>query len=1083
MPRKEATRKFTPAEAVQNNAHGSEAESNSDLIVDQASSLKALAIVVDQAAAAARTVLAQTRVSVGREPAVAESDVRNTAAVFSDSDLRISQQISARGIDEQISRATLPGISLVGMEGKLSLTAASIVQSSISNFFSVREQLNIQAPNSAVPLIDHITVELDKARGTVDCFYARVAFSLPFDQVRVGNVKAIRIFRSTINDPEFARNKAPLSSNALGLLSTAKRSTRLKTNDSTSSIEQRMREAGMSNSLSMLNPVDAIRNIRVSIESEMTRVSPAPVSAARPKTDDRAEIDASSFIAPQAFIDLDRSVLNDLRSLRNIQVQNPTLRASFESDEISVGRKSIGKTNLLGDQQSKSFRDVASISRDLVVEKNNREDFRELAVMSPEKLSGKVIGDLIEYSFDDESISYGKAYRYYILTVDKNMSESIRSRIVEINVDGLRVPECPRRVNASVVQNSVSMAISVEDKLVEKFEIYRKEGDLGLTKSEVRTVSMLAGRSGATMERVSRFTLANNFIQVAESLVSSMGGSTYFDRQVIPGRKYVYRIYSVDIFGNKSECPRELEVFVPEPQLKPNELRKPSMTVEIDSKTNKTKVIFTANDKRVRSLFLERKDITIGQKSFTIPGAPTRTNWGSPSAGRTMTSFDGPKLSDKESNFQWNGHFTNEGDEITFVDLTSQIEHTYQYRIHGVDRLGNKTSHEISKPIFVVNRAFTNSPVSLSSSLVVDIITGQPKGVQLTWLNGDVDISAEDRMGSRSKLSDTSVRTLFQVERRRAGEDRWLEFPLTEEVSMFDPIQNGDEQPNFRPEYVRKNETYIYRVESIQSGGYISNFGTPLEVFAGLSVQTPSNFKLLPADTKVRPFYVMLNWDTTSDSGVVDRWEIERAEVNNFAATRLNLKNPDEFSGLKFRKFRTVFKESSRGRSVSSDDRIYKALPGLPLGSAISGRQIKLDLVSEKLNVRSAIQSGDHSFMDSSVQFGNTYVYRIRAISPAGEESAWALRGIRVSDDVFDRKLASIISEDEKIMLTSQLKPMVVKAEALSTSISLKSTSFSMLPSFARTSVGRSVSAHPDKHEATTQAVAPRRTNIDLRKK
>lgn len=1080
MAKVPATRKFIPLEAVKNNDNGSEKNNNSDLIVEQASSLKALAIVTDQAATSARANLQASRDSIAREPATAQADARSTPVAFSTSDLQLNQQIAVRQISDQISRTDLPGIPVGDVQQRLESTANGVLKESLKSSLTNRDQSSLKRANSCVPEVDHIAVEIDKNKGTVDCFFSRITFSLPLKEMEDGKVKAVRIFRAVNDEPQFMKNRPPLSLYAMELLSTARRSNRSKTHDASSRIEQRLNESGIDTALARMNPIDPIRNVRLSVESNFGKERIVS-TAVRPLTDDRAESLLNSFIVPDAFANLDQSVVKDLKTLRNIQIQNPSLKTAFKSESVVVGKNTVGAVDKIGDQQSKTFLETVSVSSNLVVGKNNGPQFREIAIMSPEKLSGRIVGDLVEYSVDDDSISYGKTYSYYLLTVDDNMVESARSRIVDVDVDGLRVPECPRRVNVSVT-NNVSMAMSVDDKLVEKFEVYRKEADPGLAKAEVRNVSMLVGPTGATLEKVARFRLSNSFIQLGESIVNSMGSSTFFDRQTIPGRKYVYRIYSVDIFGNKSECPREVEVFVPD-QARQNELRKPSLTVEVDAKTNKIRVMLSSDDERIKSLFLERRDLTIHQKSFTVPSVPTRLTSGHVVAGRTASRFDGPKLNDKEFVSQWNGHFANNGEEIEFIDNTTQSEHTYQYRIHGVDRFGNKSSFEVSRPIFVVNRAFIDAPVGLSSSLRVDSTTGQPISIELSWQNANVDVSAEDVMGSQTNRADTAVRTLYQVERRRIGEDRWLEFPLTEKTTFVDHIRTKSEAPNFRPEYAIQNEEYIYRVEAIQSGGFISNFSRPIEVFAGHPVQAPANFRIQPADTKIRPYYVVLSWDTPDDSGVVDRWEIERAEVNNFAASRLNLRSVNDFQSLEFKSFRTVFKESSRSKSVSFDDRLFKPIVGLPAGSSTSGKEIKLDIASERVQLRPALRVSDHSFMDSSVKFGNTYVYRIRAISPNGEESAWSLRAVRVADEIFDRKLSALLSDTEKNILVSELKPVVIKSEELTSKLELQNTTFALQPTFVKATAQKTITSKPTKHEISAGQGSKKKLNVDLRKR
>ena len=280
-------------------------------------------------------------------------------------------------------------------------------------------------------------------------------------------------------------------------------------------------------------------------------------------------------------------------------------------------------------------------------------------------------------------------------------------------------------------------------------------------------------------------------------------------------------------------------------------------------------------------------------------------------------------------------------------------------------------------------------------------------------------MSAGDQLGSQFSLADTSVRTLYQVQRRHEGEDRWLDFQLMSGTVFVDPIAQGSPAPAFRPAYVEMNQTYHYRVQAIQTGSFISNFTDPVSVFVGYDIAVPQNFTLRTPATTTRPFYVMLNWDVQGNSGVVDRWEIERSDMNNIAAAQLNTKNPDSFAKLQYSPFRTVYRESSRFSGKSTD--------------LIQGLNNAVILV------------GSNYYMDTTVDFGNTYFYRIRAISPEGRVSAWAYRGIKITSSAFEQKYQPMISElDKKNMIDSGQALVMAQSEKLGWS------SYSMIPGYAR---------------------------------
>jgi hypothetical protein len=265
-------------------------------------------------------------------------------------------------------------------------------------------------------------------------------------------------------------------------------------------------------------------------------------------------------------------------------------------------------------------------------------------------------------------------------------------------------------------------------------------------------------------------------------------------------------------------------------------------------------------------------------------------------------------------------------------------------------------------------------------------------------------------------------------------------------------IERAGQPPASRPPFVQLNQTYVYRVQAYQTGGFISNFSKPAQVFSGNSVLSPANFRLVAGDTKVRPFFVMLNWETDSFSGIVDRWEIQRVEMNNFAASHLDTQSGTGLTELEWHDFRTVYSESSRFRSITADDdsvpipQGMSSKPSHDLASLTSfQRSSETVSVSRPIALtrgRGTIVGANH-FMDLSITFGNTYFYRIRAVSPNGDVSGYSYRGIKITDETFENRLATSLSQGEIASLASQAIPLrLVESES-------NENSFSLVPSFS----------------------------------
>jgi len=63
------------------------------------------------------------------------------------------------------------------------------------------------------------------------------------------------------------------------------------------------------------------------------------------------------------------------------------------------------------------------------------------------------------------------------------------------------------------------------------------------------------------------------------------------------------------------------------------------------------------------------------------------------------------------------------------------------------------------------------------------------------------------------------------------------------------------------------------------------------------------------------------------------------------------------------------------------------------------------------------------------VEIGNTYFYRLRAVSVTGVVSEPIYRGILISNSTFERKLAGIITTDERTSLVQSGTPMTLVSE------------------------------------------------------
>ena len=980
--------------------------SNSEHIIKSAFGIKSLALAVEKFAEIARKkidVAQQALLSTTSDP---NPNARSTNGQYTDSDVKTVQDDAALQVANSFEAVADPNLRQMLVQH-----AQQSIVNSRYQVMPIREE-TVQVINRVVPELESITVDLDKDASVVDNFSATVLFNLP--ATSTGTTKAIRIFRAVMDKPVYTRPLSTLSSIGIERL-TAYRGR--KNQDNSSAAQIRFDEHGVPNAISNLNSINEFTGNRASSAGKSTLLVPPPFAGQGNNTNDGDN-------TPTGIKNLDASVSNDISvyshllndPLSGYQMQRP-------QQPISVG-SNINMSLQLGQAQSEQVRSFTSNST-VVVENGNQINFVELAFLTTDKLAGIRVGDRVEYRFRDTSVSYGKGYKYFVCTVDENMIQSQRSMIATVVVEGMRIPERPKTARAHIEQSLIALSMTVDDTLIEKFEVYRMESDINRTKEFVATT--LSDADGFSVRKYIRTIASNNYLLIGECANPMKGGTKFTDVFVKPGHFYTYRIYSVDIFGNKSESPAQIEAYIPDLEQQFIYMQTPSIMTECDAESKSMRITFACDDKNVEKLQLERRDLTIGQSAFTTPTTPPRTILGQGSiirgrrfVGEVMTNY-----SQQGDDYHWNGvFFNNTGSQQVFKDPAVQFDHIYQYRIYGEDRYGNRSPYAVSGPLMLSRRPFINAPLGLAPATLYDD-AGSISGISLSWTEANLDKSAEELIGNQVNLSSTFIRSMYSVQRKKEGENQWKNFSLMTGTTLFDPVvdASGTAAPNYRPPYLDLNHTYQYRVQAVQTGAFISNFTEPVSVFVGFSVQSPSNFTIRYPQTYVRPFYVMLNWDTPTTSGIVDRWEIQRVAVNNLAASRLNMKNPTDFANLKYASFRTVYRESSRFSS-----------------------KVVVNTFSDLTTLNAAIMPGQHCFMDTQVDFGNSYFYRIRAVSMTGEFSAWTYKGVKITSSVFEQKWIPLLTAAEAQALVADFSPMMF-SKGMKTS---PKSSFSMLSDYAK---------------------------------
>lgn len=943
-------------------------KTNSELLADTAKETKALAITSAAIAEKTREAIEQSKELLK----LAFSGQVQQSSNVNDETISV--------VKEQFAKEVIRSLDTDGMSyTDVDLVNQTVLAAVKSPKAFERRPLPGVIANGAVPDLSSVEVNFAmKGKGTVDGFTTKLTFSVKKEVVT--NVKAFRIFRADIEQSGLARGQLPLSTIGVTRISNF---VGRKNNEQLQMVEKRLIENGTKNDYTEKLPTDGITQMRYAYSQQKSVTFENAQFSGIDTGKRKLEAALSPFIDPTKFQGMDLGVANNLNVLRNIINQNPSVKVTVLDRNRAIG--------IVENDPQAGVR--LNDNNLLITEKNNASSFKEIGFFSIEKLRSKEVADTIQLTLEDVTVMYGRSYMYYVVSVDQNMNESVRSKIVNVTIERLIPPKPPIVTVDTSSDRFISLVCCSDDELVEKFEIYRRD-DSNIDE-ELDII-----RVGSSLNRTVTKKTNNGFIQIGESLSTKDSAVPFRDKRAVPGKTYTYRIYSVDIFGNKCQTPVDVQAFLKDRSDKITNLKKPTILAELDRKTGFINVTLTNDDDRVIALFLSRRDLSLKERTFRDPMSPAVQQLGMKDATRANSSVDNI-LFDKRAT--WNGYISvpEKGKDIVVqTDRLTRFDHTYQYSVHGVDRFGNKSSVSVSKPIFVSRDPRIEAPINVKAQLQFSSSSRTPTGVVVSWDEGNLDVEPTELLGNREVLDNYKIRTLYQVERKRLGDEFWEQFPLIEERSLTDKISD-ESAPTYRPVFLKPGETYQYRIAAFQTGSFISDFSQPVTIKTDQGVLPPTTITIRASDVSIKPFYVAVNWEIDPRSGVVDVWEIERAVVNNIYGSRLDSKNVSELEKLDFKLVSTVGNESTRARSKELDDALGRS--------------------------RNSVFVADRYYIDSDVQLGNTYYYRVRAVSSDKTKSAWLYKGVVLTDTSFDNMISKILRIPDKTTLSVTPAPLAIR--------------------------------------------------------
>lgn len=839
--------------------------------------------------------------------------------------------------------------------------------------------------NKADPQI--VFVKLIEKRGIFDKFSAEINFSLKIKDINVENAKAVRVFRAKINKANINNRLKILTLSKKGIENIKNEPLKIKEKNSALNFNVQnniLVNNGISTSLSKTIIDEPFTNKKNISGSEQDKTLNKNLNNGRENNESDLEL-LKSFVTSESVLPaLDRSVLNDLKSMRNIQISNPDKIAKKvfkENVGLNFSNESVGK---IKERQIFESRSVSELLSDFIIK--NSVEYKELFIMPLSSLKSKRFDNEVRYKVFDETIQFGCEYNYYLTILNNQAIESQRTEIVNVVVEDSVPPLPPEQVRITDNRKYIYFSLLHDSAKVEKFEFFRKS-----EKNEEKKIITVFDSNGFVVSEANKVFLKNNFIQIGESL-NSLAGSVFVDKDVVVGKTYNYRIYAVDVFGNKSQA-KEVEYFFNERNKRFTNLIKPTVLAEKKTGTDNVLLTIESSDDRIIKYFVEKRNLTINEKEFTNPYTQSHIKFGN-KRNFGGKFFEGIVSRTRENN--WTGVIDRNSDKEIFIDSTTKYDFVYQYRIYGVDRFGEKTSFSFSDLIFISRKPILDPPLNVKASFD----NGQ---VVVSWDPSTIDVEPIDRIGNREKLENNEVKTIFQVERKGLTEEVWQKFPLTENFQQEDNVSFlGEKSPPFKPEFLKQDSSYLYRVVAFQSGGFVSQYSDIVRVNTFLDVLSPVNFSVKTCNTKCEPFFVVLNWDTPNNSGTVDKWIIEKAALNNFAAFRINSLNSSLIDELEFKKFKIITKESSRSIASTYDE--------------------------QAKNIKNNLFFGQHRFVDNEIKFGNTYFYRIISVGLDNSNSATtSTKAIKITDKEFEKILRTSVSQEQKVKLANSKDELDLK--------------------------------------------------------
>lgn len=581
----------------------------------------------------------------------------------------------------------------------------------------------------------------------------------------------------------------------------------------------------------------------------------------------------------------------------NLSNQQATTIATSVSTDTNLTQLTTTLQGSITANRSRSFVKIASL------------DYSQFTANQQLKQVYVVDKKTVDLFYADKTINYGEYYEYYVVPIHQDGTPGSRSESVQIYITDVYGAAAPLTLTSHQIDETTLTLNATFDKneKIAKVFIYKKnENEIDFS-----------------------------FLTVIDTIPND--SLSYTDTDAAIGITYSYRVFVENIFGSLS-LPIEISTFSSVQQStsasRSNNLKIPLFSAVQDQNSDFIKVNIFPNDDKVLFYRLDRRDLTIEEKKFSVPSKET-TNYGG--AGWKTNQF-----------------FVTGSQEINFIDDTIDFQHIYQYRVIGYDLALNPTS-----AAFSLVQALTKKTIRTPTFLTSEIVNSNPIQVKITWQDDNAQNTSKQITDQRQKavsllnqrqilqqsqldnisafvanpnitagdlqtfqeqlnlnkeqvaalsdlseiISNQTSNLFFRVQRRKATENNYDTFPLISGTFLIDEaspdssitmtdtlggftykidkfvsgsISENIERPFGLPRYLQPNQTYSYRVACVDNGGNESNYTTELTVLATPQLGDPVQLTAVVLNRKTKPITVKIDWSFPANKGTPDHVIIEK---------------------------------------------------------------------------------------------------------------------------------------------------------------------------------------------------------------